>query len=128
LNYDGRIELSPAHPLDEAVAQAVNLHQRGDKGFGPALGPGAANAAITKFMQRGFSVVHGPADWVTGEEDRSFQNAIVGGWAEAAQDTGSLTAKDVSAWLSFRQAEIEAGRARLLLGHVDFFAVPPSVP
>jgi SAM-dependent methyltransferase len=128
LNYDGRIEISPAHPLDEAVVQAVNLHQRGDKGFGPALGPSAADAVIGKFMQRGFSVVHGPADWVAAEADRAFQNAIIGGWAEAAQDTGTLMVMDVSAWLSFRQAEIAAGRSRLLVGHVDSFAVPPSAP
>jgi len=128
LNYDGRIEMSPLHPLDEAVVQAVNQHQRGDKGFGPALGPGAADATIAKFMQRGFSVVHGPADWVAAEADRAFQNAIVGGWAEAARDTNTITAKDESAWLSFRQAEIAAGRSRLVVGHVDFFAVPPSAP
>jgi Methyltransferase domain len=127
LNYDGRIETSPAHPLDEVVVHAVNLHQRGDKGFGPALGPGAADAAIAKFMQRGFFVVHGPANWTGLKEDGPFQNAIVEGWAEAARETG-VAADDVSAWLSFRQGEIEAGRSRLVVGHVDFFAVPPSTP
>ena len=39
-----------------------------------------------------------------------------------------IATEDVSAWLSFRLTEIEAGRSRLLVGHVDFFAVPPSAP
>jgi hypothetical protein len=127
LSYDGRIEMTPPHPLDEAVVHAVNLHQCGDKGFGQALGPRAAETSIAKFMQRGFSVVHGPADWTAFEQDRAFQREIVGGWAQAAQDTSVITAKDISGWLSFRQNEIADGRSSLLVGHVDFFAVPPSV-
>jgi SAM-dependent methyltransferase len=126
LNYDGRIELSPAHPLDEAVANAVNRHQRRNKGFGPALGPAAAEAAIAKFMQRGFSVVHGPSDWIASEQDRNFQSAIVKGWAEAARDIDTLAASDLDGWLSFRQSEIAAGRSTLRVGHIDFFASPPS--
>ena len=39
LTYDGRIDMSPSDPLDEAITSAVNSHQRTDKGFGPALGP-----------------------------------------------------------------------------------------
>lgn len=126
LSYDGRVEIVPAHALDAAVADAVNLHQRGDKGFGPALGPAAADVAISKFMQRGFSVVHGPADWIASQEDRAFQNELVGGWAEAARETGIVSSKDVSDWLSFRRGEIAEGRSSLRVGHVDFFAAPPS--
>jgi hypothetical protein len=47
LNHDGRIDLSPVDPLDAATVSAVNVHQRIDKGFGPALGPSAAASAIT---------------------------------------------------------------------------------
>ena len=39
LSYDGRVDFTPEDPRDAAVIAAVNLHQRGDKGFGPALGP-----------------------------------------------------------------------------------------
>jgi SAM-dependent methyltransferase len=126
LNYDGRIALSPAHPLDDAIVQAVNLHQRGDKGFGPALGPAAADAVISKFVQRGFAVVQGRADWVASENDRAFQSAIIEGWAQAAGEIGSAAAHDLDAWLSFRQSEIAGGRSRLRVGHVDFFATPPA--
>ena len=126
LSYDGRIDISPAHPADEAIVNAVNQHQRSDKGFGHALGPRAATSAISKFMQRGFSVVQGPADWIASGEDAAFQNAIVQGWAAAARETGTLAMQDVANWLAFRQDEIALGRASLRVGHVDFFAVPPS--
>jgi SAM-dependent methyltransferase len=126
LSYDGRIEIAPAHPLDEVIVRAVNLHQRGDKGFGPALGPLAGETVIAKFMRRGYSVVQGAADWIASEQDRAFQTEIVRGWAAAVQETGALSASDLKAWLSFRQNEIAAGRATLRVGHVDFFAAPAS--
>jgi len=39
LSYDGLATLNPIDPLDTTVIESVNQHQRGDKGFGPALGP-----------------------------------------------------------------------------------------
>ena len=39
LTYDGRVMFEPADPFDAEMVAAVNRHQRGDKGFGPALGP-----------------------------------------------------------------------------------------
>ena len=76
LSYDGRIEISPSNPFDAAIVTAVNAHQRGDKGFGPALGPAAASAAIARFESLGCSVIHGKADWVIGPHDREFQMEI----------------------------------------------------
>src|SRR5512145_1693945 len=45
LTYDGRIEWSPAIDGDARMCELVNLHQRTDKGFGPALGPAATTEA-----------------------------------------------------------------------------------
>ena len=66
LSYDGRTEIVPTDELDEAIIAAVNAHQRGDKGFGPALGPIAAQTAIARFESSGYSVVHGQAEWIAG--------------------------------------------------------------
>ena len=44
LSYDGVIEMTPADAADRSIVAAVNAHQRTDKGFGPALGPDAAQA------------------------------------------------------------------------------------
>ena len=45
LTHDDDIRLDPPDPLDDAIIAAVHRHQCRDKGFGPALGPGAAKAA-----------------------------------------------------------------------------------
>jgi SAM-dependent methyltransferase len=126
LSYDGRIEIAPAYPLDGKIVNAVNLHQLSDKGFGPALGPSAAAAAIDRLKQRGYSAHQAPVDWVASKKDAAFQLEIIRGWAAAARETGAVSMQDADAWLAFRESEIAAGRSSLRVGHVDFFAVPPS--
>jgi hypothetical protein len=124
LSYDGRIELSPTDPLDAAIIATVNAHQRTDKGFGPALGPTAASAAIARFEVLGYSVVHGKSDWVIGSQDREFQLEILGGWASAARDMGDLPLANTVEWLTRRRDAVAAGRSSIRIGHVDFFAAP----
>jgi hypothetical protein len=124
LSYDGRIEMAPAHRLDAAIVEAVNKHQRGNKGFGPALGPAAAKACIVRFEQLGCSVVHGTSDWTAGPADREFQTEIFSGWASAARDTGNVAFADVVEWLTFRRDQAAAGKSSMRVGHVDIFAAP----
>jgi hypothetical protein len=124
LSYDGRVAFTPPDPFDAAVVGAVNLHQRTDKGFGAALGPAAADVALTRFAALGYAVVRGASDWQIGPEDRDMQTALVDGWARAARDIGALSGQDITEWLARRLAAIAAGRSSLLVGHVDFFAVP----
>jgi len=124
LSYDGRVAFSPPDPFDAAVVGAVNLHQRTDKGFGAALGPAAADLALTRFAALGYAVAQGAADWQIGPEDRDMQTALVDGWARAARDIGTQSGQDITEWLARRRAAIAAGRSSLLVGHVDFFAVP----
>ena len=124
LSYDGRAMLSPIDPMDEAVVAAVNRHQRTNKGFGPALGPDAARAAVARFKRVGYSVVSGEADWVFGPNDKQIQFEIIAGWASAAREIGE-SALDVAGWLSRRHELIEAGRSTIRVGHLDLFAKPP---
>jgi hypothetical protein len=126
LTYDGRAEIKPAHSRDEAVTQAVNAHQRRDKGFGLALGPRAADVAVRRFESVGYSVVRGPADWIFQPSDRGIQTEIFSGWANAARETGNLPLADIVDWLTFRRDEIAAGRSSLRVGHIDFFAAPTT--
>ena len=91
LSYEGTIDLTPRDPLDAAVIAAINAHQRTDKGFGPALGPAAADAAIARFESLGYSVKHGRSDWVIGPQDQDMQNEILAGWAHAAREIDALT-------------------------------------
>jgi hypothetical protein len=124
LNYDGRIELDPADPMDAPVVAAVNKHQRTNKGFGPALGPAAAHAAVARFEKLGYSVVHGISDWVIGPDDRDIQMEIVAGWASAAREIGDLSLADTVAWLTHRRDFVTSGRSSISVGHIDLFARP----
>jgi SAM-dependent methyltransferase len=126
LTYDGRAELTPPHSCDAAIINAVNAHQRGDKGFGAALGPEAASSAIARFEALGYSVVHGSADWLFAPSDREIQTGIFSGWASAARETGNLPLAGVVEWLTFRRDAVAAGRSSLRVGHVDFFARPTT--
>lgn len=124
LSYDGRTEITPGDGADAAIIDAVNRHQRTDKGFGPALGPDAARAAIARFEHVGYSVVHGLADWVFGPKDREIQLEMLTGWAAAAREIGGVAPTDVIAWLTRRRDLVASGRSTIRVGHVDFFAAP----
>lgn len=127
LSYDGRIDLSPADPMDAAVSAAVNDHQRTDKGFGPALGPSAAGAAVSTFEKLGFSIVQGSSDWVIGTGDTQMQVELLDGWAFAAREIKSLPDREINDWLMRRKAAVERGASTMRVGHVDFVAMPSSI-
>ncbi len=124
LTYDGRIELSPADPLDAAITSAVNAHQRTDKGFGPALGPSAAAVAISKFKALGYSIVNGNSDWTIGTADHEIQDELLAGWASAASEVKLLPHADIDNWLERRRTAVKERVSTMRVGHVDFFATP----
>ena len=126
LSYDGRVRLDPADPLDGRIVAAVNKHQRTDKGFGPALGPAAAQAAIEQFEQLDYAVVQGPSDWVFQPTDREMQNEILSGWASAAREIDEASLGEATGWLTRRRELVSSGRSTIQVGHVDFFARPTS--
>lgn len=127
LSYDGKIALEPPDRSDRAVVEAVNRHQRNDKGFGPALGPEAARAAVERFETVGYTVVQGQADWIFGPEHRVIQSQTIAGWAMAAAEISGFSRAEAADWLSRRQQQIEAGTSQIVVGHVDFVALPPRL-
>jgi hypothetical protein len=124
LTYDGRAALEPADPFDAPIIAAVNRHQLTDKGFGPALGPAAAAAAMKQFETVRYALVHGASDWVFGAEDEKIHNAVLVGWAAAARELGDHAPGDIIDWLARRRDLAHAGRSTMRVGHVDFFARP----
>jgi hypothetical protein len=123
LTYDGHATLDPVDPLDARLIDAVNAHQRTDKGFGPALGPSAAAAAPERFKALGYGVTLGASDWVFGPKDVDIQAEVLTGWAAAAREIG-IPIDDVITWLARRRDHIAAGCSAMRVGHVDFFAQP----
>jgi len=126
LTYDGRIDLSPADPVDAEIVVAVNAHQRTNKGFGPALGPSAAGSAIAGFHPLGYSVTSGVSDWIIGPDDRKMQSELLEGWAKAARDMETISGVEIASWLARRKAVLSNGLSSMRVGHVDFFAFPSA--
>ena len=124
LTYDGRIEWSDTDRDDALVAEAVNAHQRRDKGFGPALGPTASAVAERLFRAHDYDVRVLPSDWVLGPADAALVDALVEGWAGAAAEQRPEHAERVRAWAARRAGEHAA--IDLRVGHLDLLALPPK--
>jgi len=122
LSYDGRAELAPSDPFDQRIVDAVNRHQRTSKGFGPALGPTAAQTAIAAFERVGYQVMHGVADWQFGPPDREIQTEILSGWAVAARQIGDPPRPQILDWFKRRRELIASGLSSLRVGHIDLLA------
>ena len=124
LTYDGAVSFDPADPLDDGIIAGVNRHQTRDKGFGPALGPGAAATAIRRFEIVNYRIIQGRSDWTLGGKDTEIQTELVAGWAGAACDTGTISIDEAARWLASRRNAIQTGKSSIRVGHVDFFATP----
>jgi hypothetical protein len=124
LTYDGRVALSPADPEDTNVIAVVNHHQFKDKGFGAALGPGAAAFCIRHFRRVGYEVTTGQADWEFTTSDQEMQLQLLNGWAAAARSMGIVPRWRLQDWLARRCDLIAAARSSMRVGHIDFFARP----
>ena len=90
---------------------AVNAHQRTDKGFGPALGPGAAQAAVERLERIGYAVTRGVSEWVLAPQDRDMQIEMLSGWAAAAQEIGDISVLEIADRLKRRREHVSAHAA-----------------
>ena len=111
--------MSRRHPADELVRALINRHQQTDKGFGPAAGPDAAQAAAGAFEREGYTVYRARSDWQLGAEARALQQQLVNGWALAATDCRRPMPLPSRAWLARRTAAIDNGTSRIDVGHED---------
>ena len=123
LNYDGSMGWTPELPEDGQITAAFNRHQVGDKGFGPALGPGATQYLAERLQAAGYALREGDSPWQLGPDQAALQDELLAGIAQAAQEAGF--AGDASAWRAARQARVGQGLCRI--GHRDLLAVPQTV-
>ena len=126
LTYDGRIEWSPADPDDALVRDAVNEHQMGDKGLGPALGPEATAAAERHFLAAGFDVHVASSPWRLGPTDAALIVALLQGWVAAATEQRPSDSALIRAWAARRWEDVRAARITLEVGHFDLLALPQA--
>ena len=120
LNYDGEEVWAPPHEADPAMLAAFHAHQRGDKGFGPAMGPVAADHLVSQLRAIGYQVHLAPSPWVLGPEHGALIRILAEGSAAAVVETGLLTRRRIEGWLAARR---EAHP--VTIGHVDLLAIPP---
>jgi hypothetical protein len=119
LSYDGRTVCTPNEPEDALALDLFNRHQRLDKGFGPALGPTAAGVAEQVLAAHRYRVLTERSDWDIGPQHTAMQHALLDGWLTAALQIAPEHTTSLTAWHRRRRAHIEAGRSRLVVGHVD---------
>jgi hypothetical protein len=124
LSYDGRMQLTPTVPDDDVVCDAINAHQRRDKGFGPALGPTATARARALFTACGYDVFCARSDWRLDARDAPLQRALIEGWTHAAAELYPDAAERVRRWGRRRLACVDAGNSMLVVGHEDLLALP----
>ena len=138
LTYDGVMKWSAAgrggngpaaagDPEDAAIRDAVNAHQRRERGRATALGPAAAAAAETRFRAAGYRTWRLPSPWRLGPDDRALALALIDGWEHAALDLSprAARARRVRAWAERRRQTAVAGCFELTVGHQDLLALPP---
>lgn len=116
LTYDGRIAWERETDADAEIRALVNRHQRGDKGFGPALGP-AAPKALSALLD---GVESAPSDWEIGPGEAAMRQALVEGWAGAAVELAPDRVDGIAAW---RDRAVSEPRA-LTVGHADQLWLP----
>jgi hypothetical protein len=119
LTYDGRIDCSPEEPGDEDIRQLVNEHQRGDKGFGPALGPSACTVAAECFGALGYSVEREASDWHLEPDAGELQHQLIEGWSRAAVQMAPDRSAFIREWTDRRLTHVLEGHSRLVVGHED---------
>ncbi|MEM7778322.1 MAG: class I SAM-dependent methyltransferase [Pseudomonadota bacterium] len=123
LTYDGIASWLPEHPADGDMRRLFNLHQRGDKGLGPALGPTATDALADAFAGHGYEVLRGRSPWVLAPQNAQLRTQADTGWAGAVEETGQLSNAMIESWLQHRTTHPEAVT---IVGHEDLLAVPAA--
>ena len=115
LTYNGQQAWTPAHPADAALQHFFHAHQAGDKGFGPAAGPGAAGSLEVAFEDQGYNVVEGDSPWRLGPHDARLIADLAAGYAGAVAETGHVHAGTLADWSRIV-------RTGAVVGHTDTLA------
>nr|WP_079161760.1 class I SAM-dependent methyltransferase [Streptomyces fodineus] len=120
LSVAGRVELTPADPLDAEITEAFNAHQR----RGGLLGPDAVTVACDAFAARGATVRVQPSPWRLGPEESALTEQWLRGWVGAAVEQRPELRDRAERYLRDRLAACAAGELRAVVHHSDLLALP----
>lgn len=120
----GRIDMTPADPLDDVIGKAFDDHQRRVSGDRRLLGPDAVRAAVDSFDRQGAEVIVRASPWYLGAaQTRLAQEWFVGWLGAACEQRPALTAL-TAVYFDRRMAELADGRLRVTVHHDDLLAFP----
>ncbi|MEU6103395.1 class I SAM-dependent methyltransferase [Streptomyces flaveolus] len=119
LSVAGRVDLTPAHPLDAGIADAFNDHQRRSC----LLGPDAVTAAADAFAEHGATVRTHPSPWRLGPDDAALTAQWLRGWVGAAVEQRPGLRESAERYLAERLAACAAGRLRVVVHHSDLLVL-----
>ena len=125
LSYDGSISWDVADDDDAMVREAVNRHQRKDKGLGGALGPDAATTTEAHFRAVGYRTEVRASPWhLSGARDLGLALRLVDGWVAAAVEEEPEREDRIRSWGLRRMEDLSHGRTGVHVGHLDLLALP----
>ena len=112
LSVVGRVDLSPADPLDAGVAAAFDAHQRRTTERGRLLGPDAVAVAVEAFGRLGAEVLVRPSPWRLGASEADLAAEWFTGWVGAACEQQVELAAEADAYARRRLAEATSRATR----------------
>lgn len=124
LSVVGRVELTPADPLDEGLMAAFNAHQQRRSTIGRLLGPGAATAAPEAFGGAGLEVLERPSPWRLTPDRAALAAEWFTGWIGAALEQDPSLVERTASYVLQRRAQLAAGGLSVIVDHVDLLALP----
>lgn len=120
LSVTGRVELTPADPLDERLTAAFNAHQRRTVAGRALLGPSAVPAVATAFLRLGATVHRRPSPWRLGPARSELTAEWLRGWVSAACEQEPELRPQADDYLRRRlAADLE-----VTVHHEDLLALP----
>jgi hypothetical protein len=118
----GRVELSPADPLDATISEAFNAHQRRTADGRRLLGPDAVAATADAFRRHGADVLLRPSPWRVGADQAALATEWLRGWLDAAFAQRPELAGPAGDYGSRRLLDAAAGRLTAVIHHTDLLA------
>lgn len=122
----GRVELTPADPLDACVASLFNSHQRRETQRGRLLGPDAVAAVVDEFGRLGREVLVRPSPWRLAASEADLAAEWFAGWVGAACEQRPDLAAEIRRYARRRLAQAQAGRLGVTVHHADLLVVAPG--
>jgi SAM-dependent methyltransferase len=124
LSVVGRVELTPAEPLDRRIAVAFDAHQRRVTERGRLLGPDAVAVAVEQATGLGAQVLVAPSPWRLGRSEAELAAEWFTGWVGAACEQEVELAAKVAPFTRRRLAQAAAGELRVTVDHTDLLISP----